>query len=240
MAITARGRGGFTLVEMLAALAIAAMVVVSTGALIRQGVFFFDRGTRTVDADEQLALAIDCLTRDFGAMRFVLQKTEGSGGMRISFTDSAEDENGITFLSAGGRAVGPQGEEIVSLTIETNADGTQLVRRRAPWLGPRMHLRDAQLEDPVVLLKGHVSLSFSFSKLGQNGTAEWVDHWTDDKSLPHAVRLTIHDEATGIDLPGTVFAVHADAPAACATGRADCLARPADTAPRQQAAPGRQ
>lgn len=235
MAVAARGRGGFTLIEMLCGLAIAAMVVLSTGALIRQGVFFFDRGTRAVDADEQLALAIDCLTRDFAAMRFVLQKNSGSTSMRVAFsggTESTEDDNEIVFISAGGRAVGPQGEEVVSLTIEPDGDVTQLVRRRAPWLGPRMPLNDAQLEDAVILLKGRVSMSFSFSKFAQNGTAEWVDHWTDDKSLPHAVRLNLRDDVTGADLPGAVFAVRADAPGACAAGGPACVALIAGTGPQ--------
>jgi type II secretion system protein J len=232
MPVTSKGRGGFTLVEMLGALAIAAMVILSTSALLRQGVFFFDRGSRSIGADEQLALAIDCLTRDFAAMRFVMQKNDG--GTRIGFADGAEGQEGITFLSAGGRAVGPQGEEIVSLAIEVNGDDTQLVRRRVPWSGPRMHLTDMLLGDPVVLLKGRVSLSFSFSKLADNGTAEWVDHWTDDKSLPHAVRLNIRDEATGANLPGAVFAVRADAPAACASSNPDCLGRLAN-APQQAA-----
>ncbi len=68
-------RAGFTLVEMLAALAIASAIIVSIGMLIHQSVFFFDHGTRTIDRSEELALAVDSLTRDFGAARFVLQKT---------------------------------------------------------------------------------------------------------------------------------------------------------------------
>jgi len=41
-----RGRDGFTLVEALAALAIASAIMIASAALIRNVATFFDRGTR--------------------------------------------------------------------------------------------------------------------------------------------------------------------------------------------------
>ncbi len=231
MTVVSPERAGFTLVETLAALAIASAIILSTSALIHQGVFFFDRGTRTVDQVEQLTLAIESLTRDFGAARFVVQKN--ANGTRAAFTGVPAGEGGqakILLVTAGGRASGPQGEEVVSITVETGDELTQLVRRRSAWPGPRMRLEDAKLQDAVILLKGKLDMSFSFSELMQNGTLVWHDCWTGETGLPHSVRLNLRDGVTGAGLlMAAEFPVYADAPAACTEGKADCLSLAAKT-----------
>ncbi len=219
----ADARAGFTLIETLAALAIASVVILSTSALLHQGVFFFDRGTRTVEDSEQLAAAVESLTRDFGAARFVVSK----GASKTAFigTPASEDAPAkIVFVSSGGRAAGPQGEEVVSLTVEQMDRGAQLVRRRLPWLGPRMGLDDARPEDSVILLKGRFDAAFAFSELAEDGTLTWQDRWSGEKGLPHSVRLRLRDMETGAGLlAGAEFLVHADAPLSCAGGESDCL-----------------
>jgi general secretion pathway protein J len=222
---TASGRAGFTLVETLAALAIASVIIFSTGALLHQSVFFFDHGTRTVDKSEQLALAIESLTRDFAGTRFVLEKSANRTMAAFTGSSASEDAPGqIMFISSGGKAAGPQGEEIISLTVELGDGFAQLVRRRSTWFGPRMHLADAQPGDAVILLKGKYDISFSFSELSDDGTFVWRNSWSGEKGLPHAVRLNLRESETGADLlVGSEFPIHADAPAACAAGEMDCL-----------------
>jgi prepilin-type N-terminal cleavage/methylation domain-containing protein len=246
MASAAKSRAGFTLIETLAALAITSVIILSTGALLHQSVFFFDRGTRTVEQNEKLALAIDSLTRDFGAARFVLQKN--ASGARAAFTGTPASEDGpakIVFVTAGGKASGLQGEEVVSITAESGDEFMQLVRRRVAWRGPRMHLEDARPSDPVVLIKGKLSISFRFSELTKDGKLVWHDSWTGESGLPHSVRLNMRDDMTGADLlVGAEFPVYADASAACSSGDVDCLslaektnsgpgAKPGDPQPNQ-------
>lgn len=231
MAITSQvevrgtSRAGFTLVETLAALAIGAVIILSAGALIHQSVFFFDRGTRSVDQSEQLALAVDSLTRDFGAVRFVLQKNVGGIGAAFIGSPASEDAPAkISFVTGGGKAAGPQGEEVISISVEEGDGFAQIVRRRSAWSGPRMHLEDAQPDDAVVLLKGKYDISFSFAEATDSGQAIWHDSWTGEKGLPHAVRLNLRDSETGENLlAGSEFPIHADAPADCDTGQSDCL-----------------
>jgi hypothetical protein len=230
MSCVGKSRAGFTLIEALAALAITATIILSTGGLLYQNIFFFDRGTRIVDQSEQLALAVDALTRDLGAARFVVQKHANVA--RAAFTgtpDSADGPAKILFITSGGKEAGSQGEEVVSITVEQGDEFTQLVRRRAPWLGPRVHLEDAQPSDPVILLKGKFSISFRFSELTKEGKIVWHDSWTGETGLPHAIRLNVRNEEGADLLVGAEFPVHADASAACAAGETDCLSLAAKT-----------
>lgn len=225
-----RHRAGFTLVEMLAALAITSAIIVSIGMLIHQSVFFFDHGTRTIDRSEELALAVDSLTRDFAAARFVLQKAGKDAGttntntrnanpnnnakgaatkggdaknVKAAFTGKPASEDGpakILFITASGKASHGRAEEVVSLTSEPGDGMTRLVRRRAAWTGPRMQLEDAEPGDPVTLLKGDFSIRFSFSELTKDGRLVWHDMWTGELGLPRSVRVSVRDSETDNDL----------------------------------------
>jgi general secretion pathway protein J len=216
-----RGRGhsdGFTLVEILAAFAIAAVIIGAAAGLVRNVALHFDRGARGVADAERIVLAVDRLTADFGSARFIRQNTET--GMKTAFTGLPEDGDqlaSIAFVGAGVVAPGPPGDEMVALTIEHDGDVTRLVRRRARWLGPRSRLDDHAPQDPVVLIEGSFDIAFAFARAMPDGALAWSDSWTGDYGLPRLVRLTLNDRATGSAvLAGAEFLVRADAPAACA------------------------
>ena len=73
---TRAGCDGFTLIEVLAALAIASVIIMASTALIHNVALFFDRGTRGVTEAERLMLAVERLAGDFGSARFVSRRTE--------------------------------------------------------------------------------------------------------------------------------------------------------------------
>jgi type II secretory pathway component PulJ len=215
---------GFTLIETLAAFAIFGLIIVSTGLLLHDGIFFFDRGTRAVDQQEQLSLAMDCLRRDFGAARFVVQKTDK--GIAAAFVASPVAVGGpmaIHFVTHG-RTSGSSGLEMVGLSVETQEGVTELVRRRAAWADPRIHLADAALGDAVVLVKGKFDITFAFSDLAPDGKLTWHDSWTGENGLPHSVRMMLQDASSGPEPRiEAEFPIYADAQASCATGKRDCL-----------------
>lgn len=221
----AAASAGFTLIETLAALAIFSALVVSTGVLMHDGVFFFDRGTRAVDQEEQLSLAVDCLTHDFGAARFVLQKS--AKGVAAAFTGrpaDADNEAQIVFITGGGRARRVPGDEVVSLSVESEDGVTKLVRRRARWNGPQMRFETVQTKDAVVLLSGKFNISFAFSQRDPDGHITWFDRWSGENGLPHSIRMTLVDDTAGSAVEVRAeFPIHADAPPACAIGKAKCL-----------------
>jgi prepilin-type N-terminal cleavage/methylation domain-containing protein len=223
-----RRRQGFTLVEVLAALAIASVIIVATAALMRSVVLSFDRGTNRVSGAERLLLAADRLANDIGSARFVKQITPG--GTVAAFRG---DSTKIMFVGAGGidpvqrrSAAGGPAEEVVSIAIEHAGDTTEVVRRRGAWLGPRARFEDVLLRDEVVLVKGLFDASFAFARMKPDGTLAWSDSWTDEQSLPRLVKVNLRERASGIDLfGGAEFVIHADAPAPCARAgaAAECV-----------------
>ncbi len=130
---------GFTLIEVLAAFAIASVIIIATATLIHDVALHFDRGTRGVNEAERLMLAVERLSADFGSARFVPRSTEA--GMAVAFTgEQAGDHKPakIVFVGDAGIASGPPGAEIVILTVEEDGGAMRLVRRRASWTGEWM------------------------------------------------------------------------------------------------------
>jgi prepilin-type N-terminal cleavage/methylation domain-containing protein len=222
---------GFTLVEVLAALAIAAVIIAATGALVHNVALHFEWGTRGVSEGERLILAVERLAADIGSARFVSRTSadsSGQSGKAIAFIGepaTGEQPAKMIFVGPGGMAANESGEEIVSLTVEQEDDVTRLVRRRAPWRGPRTRFEDVTLNDPVVLLEGKFLISFAFGRVTPGNALAWSDDWKGQVSLPRFVRLKLRDRVTGANLlAGTEFVIRADASAGCAqSGSGTCV-----------------
>jgi prepilin-type N-terminal cleavage/methylation domain-containing protein len=230
------GCDGFTLIEVLAALAIASVIIVASAALIRNVALFFDRGTRGVTEAERLMLAVERLAGDFSSARFVSRKTDD--GVAAAFAAeqaSSERPASIVFVGAGRSVSGARADDdLISLTVEEDGEVRRLVRRRATWPGPRTRFEDETLQDPVVLIEGKLDISFGFGRVTPDGALTWYANWAGEWVLPRYVRLILRDRATGADLLGEAdFVVRADAPATC--GRTDAALSCLSAAPPVQA-----
>jgi prepilin-type N-terminal cleavage/methylation domain-containing protein len=214
-------RAGFTLIEVLAALAIGSVIIMATAALIHDVARHFDRGTRGAQEAERLMLAVERLAQDFNSARFVGWTTEGGPAVAFSGEPASRDKPAkVMFVGNAGIMAGPQGEEVVALTVEPAGEVTRLVRRRAAWAGPRTRLEDISPQDAVVLVEGALDMAFIFGRVAQGGALQWTDSWIGQTTLPRFVRLILRDRATGSDLLGEAdFVVRADAPPGC--GRPD-------------------
>jgi len=235
---TPTGCDGFTLIEVLAALAIASVIIMASAALVHNVALFFDRGTRQVTEAERLMLAVERLAGDFGSARFASRKAQ-VGGPAAAFAGEAGN---ISFIGAGRAASGSLDDDLINLRVEQEGEISRLVRRRAPWPGPPAGFEDVAPKDPVVLLEGRLDISFVFGRFAPNGALAWQTNWAGEKVLPHYVRLNLRDRTTGVNLLGEAdFVIRANAPAAC--GQADavisCLAA-AISAPGNTPEPKRQ
>jgi len=229
------GCDGFTLVEVLAALAIASVIILASAALIRNVALFFDRGTRRVTEAERLMLAVERLAGDFGSARFVWRRTEdGAAAAFAAEQASSERPASITFVGSARAVSTPRvDDDLINLTVEEEGEVRRLVRRRATWPGPRARFEDVTPQDSVVLIEGKVDISFVFGRVTPDGALAWYASWAGERVLPRYVRLILRDRATGADLLGEAdFIVRANAPAAC--GRADAAVACLSAAPPVQ------
>jgi hypothetical protein len=210
--------GGFTLLETLTALALAAVIIVATTGLLHDVLLHFDRGTRRVTEAEHLLQTVHRLAGDFASARFVLRPNvagaSAPAGPGVLFIG---DPSSVTFVAAGGVMTGPQGEEMVKLSVEADGEVSRLVRRRAAWREPHAHFDDIPPQDPVVMLEGRVDIGFRYGRLTPDGALTWSDNWTGEFGLPRLVRVIVREPNSGADLLAEApFLVRADAPPACA------------------------
>jgi len=212
--------GGFTLVEVLAAFAIGAVIIAACAALIHNVALNFDRGTRTVDVAERFVLAIDRLSADFASARAVARRSEAGPALAfVGEPGGGQTPGKIVFVAAAPVTGAPPGDEVVMLTVEQDEKVMRLVRRRASWLGPASSFDDVAPDNPVVLIEGKWSISFLFGRLTPERALAWHSSWIGEAMLPRFVRLMVRD-ANGRDVLGEAdFIIRADAPATC--GRSD-------------------
>jgi prepilin-type N-terminal cleavage/methylation domain-containing protein len=222
------GSHGFTLLELLAAMALGAVILAAVAGLIRNVGLSFEAGIRGVGHAERLLLAVERLSVDFASARYV-QKS-AADGVRSVFIGGPKK---VAFVAAGGVTAGPPGEEVVLLEVEESAETTRLVRRRAPWLGLRTALADVKPRDAVVLLEGRLQIAFSYA----DRSLVWKPAWAEEPGLPRYVRLSLRDRATGAAVMGPLdFEIRSDAPPSCSKADATPACLPAAGTP-QPAAP---
>jgi hypothetical protein len=209
------------LIELLAALAIASVIITATAVLVHNVALYFDRGTRAVSDGERLVLAIERVAADIGSARFITTTREGRIG-----TVFVGEPTTIAFMGAGGVSSNQKGEQVVTLTVEQDDDVTRLVRRSGAWPGPRTRIADVALGEPVILLEGKILIAFAFGRVGNSGLA-WTDTWKGEAVPPRVVRLSMRDRATGADLLApTDFVIRADASGSCAQNDAPICVSP--------------
>ena len=101
---SARRRDGFTLIEVLAALAITSVIIAATVTLIHMVAGNFDRATRGVDAADGLMLAVQRLASDFSAARYVVWTTQTGRALAFKAEQADGEKLRGSLLSAGGIA----------------------------------------------------------------------------------------------------------------------------------------
>jgi prepilin-type N-terminal cleavage/methylation domain-containing protein len=183
---------GFTLVELLVAMTIMAMIA----GLLSNSMRF---GLRTADAVESKMSEIESFHQSQRAFRRQVQlaqpipRLDGESGDELDFVAKAEQLEFIAPLP--GLATGG-GLYRISLQIEDDprldgSDGRLMMRYRMYLDGSDDKARDIP-EGEVVLLQGFSNAQFSFGDTLRPNNGQWANEWRQRERLPDIVRLSIN------------------------------------------------
>jgi general secretion pathway protein J len=210
---------GFTLVEMLAATVLMAMVLAALATITAQWLPNWNRNVVRLQSNEQVALGLDRLTADIAAAEFI---SSGRATLQPLFVGT---DRWVEFVRT---TLGPNtraGLDIVRIADVGGDRGPTTVRTRAPFApaDERGFQRgQADFTDPVVLLRSPYRLLFAYA----GPDRIWRDSWRQQPLLPRAVKLTVRDTVTQLTLTvSTATIVHSELPVDCIAAKSmtDCL-----------------
>lgn len=169
----ADARAGFSLIEMLAALAIAGAMIAVVSEFAGRAMQNWNRGEQTIAVMEMVTRGVGRLATDL-SLALPMPPPETDGSTVIFVGQPAH----LQFVAVTGFGSGSKGIELLDISVVADRDDTLVVRRRGPVAIPA-----AQLGDPVTLLRGRLQVRFSYSDRTGRRTATW----TNKAELPAAV-----------------------------------------------------
>ena len=172
-----RANAGFTLIETLAALAIAGAIFGVIAEFSGRLLLNWNRNDRTIAAMEMITRGLGRLGTDLTlALPMTPPGTDGSTAYFIG------DPKHLMFVAATGFGVGDRGLELLDFAMNDNQDDFYLVRQRAPVSNP-----PTQLRDPVILLHGRMQVRFAY----RDSAGSYSDTWAKRPDLPSAVAVQV-------------------------------------------------
>ena len=172
--------GGFTLLELLAALVVLGFIL----AGIAGGVQFGERATAT--QARSIAGHADAGAADRVLRRLVAGMDPGSENDVAHVTGSASGLAFTTGLGDAMAALGVRGEADVGIGVDAEH---RLVLRWTPALHA-IRLGPAPKPAEAVLLDGVQRVEFAYWGHGQGGGGQWVSSW-EERDLPPLVRIRL-------------------------------------------------
>ena len=176
---------GFTLIEVLLAITLLAMVMTVAYAGLRSVI----RSTDRVEALNQKATHVRATQRLLHQqlermLPLVYSEQEGE---RIVF---AGERDVIRYVAPMPGYLGRGGPQVQEMAIEPGRDGDRLVFRHAPLVGYTPELMRER--DPVVLIENIVDGGFSFIGFDDRGRlTDWMDTWEQPGQMPTMVSLQL-------------------------------------------------
>ncbi len=180
-----RDQSGMTLMELVVALALLALIVGSLAAALGTGITAGASVDARAQSDETLRTAHTTLRRYIGQARPV--KWRAGTREQIGFVGDAQS---VGFTAVMPPWPGSGGFYRARVALEERSGG--MVLRRAPTAGERTDYNLADASDVAVLADGVAAVRFSY--FGQDDgarAAAWRTDWRGQRSLPKLVRLDL-------------------------------------------------
>jgi general secretion pathway protein J len=186
--------GGFTLLELLLAMAITAIIMVLIFGTMRIGIRAWERGDRDVDQQQRLRIALEMMTHQLNA----LTRIDGwNGSGQPVCLDGTQHR--IAFVSR--MALDPArqlGVVQVRYEVETSGGGVDLRVIEAPLaMAFEFPDVDAPATQGLTLMRDMHDITFHYLVPSNSGQApEWSDRWEASgasEELPLAIRVQVTD-----------------------------------------------
>lgn len=202
---SAMSQEGFTLLELVVALTLVALMAVGLWAVLQVSVRSWSRGTEYVDKNQRHRSIID-LVRKQMASAYALYTQGNQLTGEIPYPVFSGKEEGVTFVSLNSlRFQESPGLTLVSYGISQADDGSYaLVEKEQPYLGqlPEEGSTVDSKEIPVFEKLSSCILEY-YDPGDVENEARWVSEWDGRQlgRLPAAISLTmISKDAAGRDL----------------------------------------
>lgn len=210
-----RREAGFTLIEVLAGLVLASLILVSLNMAMSAVGKGTDRARRSLGEQSEIGSAVAVFSRDVARIAKIRRpappdKFEGyvfDGNPDVIIYPLREEE-----------ALEAPGLYLIRLSVMRKGDQSTLLRERAPLpAGDDDAL--PRWQDSVELLSGPYDIAFAY-RAPRSGLRDWSDSWKAAETMPEQIRLTVNNDATGrLRVPGFVQSLAIDSEVDCAGNR---------------------
>lgn len=210
---------GFTLLEVLAALVLSGLILVSLNMAMNAVGKGVDHTRRSIGEQAEVATAIDIFSRDVARIAKIRRGGPGDDFSGYLFEGRASE---IIYPLREREGLEAAGLYLVRLRVTGDEGRRQLLRERAP-LGFGGTPASPQWRDAVVLLAGEFDVAFAY-RAQRSGLRDWAAGWQASERMPEQIRLTITSRDSGrLRVPGVVQSLAIDMEVDCAgLGEAPC------------------
>lgn len=207
-----RREAGFTLIEVLAALVLSSLVLVSLNMAMSAVGKGTDHTRRSLGEQSELGAALDIFSRDVGRIAKIRRPAKPGDFAGYVF-DGRSDA--IVYPLREEEGLTAPGLYLVRLSVRQKDGRSTLLRERTPLpAGDDATL--PQWGDPVELLSGPYDIAFAY-RAQRTGQREWNGSWQATETMPEQIRLTVTNRETGrLRVPGFVQALAIDSEVDCA------------------------
>lgn len=198
------GEGGFTLLELIVAMAVFALIGLGIFGVLVLGARSAGSGERVTEQARRYRVANEVLSRQIAAAEPIQLPPQGDDGLGEDEDETSTepfffgDAETLEFVTAAPQRPDASGMAIVQYWVE---DGTLRMSERPVFTayGSGRKLDRVETEDTVstILLYDVESVTFSYQR--ESDSDEWLDVWDakDEDQLPACVRIDVRPSAIG-------------------------------------------
>lgn len=208
---TARTQSGFTLLELMLAMALTMVLMGLVYTTVRMTIRATESGEAMIDRTNRVRITQEFLRRQLNRAMPLIIETSSRDGKSKTFEGAADT---LRWVGPMPGYLGTGGPYIQSLTLERARDGMELVFRFEMLNGYDPEQRRSEDDiDAVVLLEGIRRGRFQYRSLDNNNLATpWTSTWKDPATMPVMVQIDLSMTAESrLDFPRMEIPVMVDA-----------------------------